>query len=160
MSARRPAGLHLPAGSARARPGVAARRIPVPRVEDYDRTVTVDLADDGIAQPVVFTAAGTAIAFTGPTGWGQDWQLDQCFVQTSIGTLDAAVASLFVGAGPIASPVATLQVAATLAGGGSQFGLGGTGLSFGEFVIAQWSGGTPGAVAYLRVSGLKTVLRS
>ena len=40
----------------------------------------------------------------------------------------------------------------------SQFGLGGAALAFGWFVYAVWTGGTPGATANLRVTGVKTAL--
>lgn len=54
--------------------------------------------------------------------------------------------------------VAQYAVTASLAGGASQFGLGGAALAFGWFVFAVWTGGTPGATANLRVTGVKTAL--
>ena len=58
--------------------------------------------------------------------------------------------------GPL--PLPQYAITGSLAGGGSQFGMGGVGLAFGWFVYAVWSGGTTGAFAYLRVTGTKTVL--
>jgi hypothetical protein len=49
-------------------------------------------------------------------------------------------------------------VAANLAGGGAQFGMGGLALASGWFVMAYWTGGTAGATAVLRVTGQKTAL--
>lgn len=97
---------------------------------------------------------GTVQAFVGPSSGGDLWSLDQCFLSTSVGQLDAAQCVVYVGA----LPVPQAAVTGSLAGGGSQFGLGGVGVPFGWFVFAVWSGGTPGATAYLRVTGAKTVL--
>ena len=152
MSARWPAGLHLPAGSQPARSRRSGRLITTP-IEAYSNPVTVDLAADGIALLATF-AGGTARAQVGPSGVGQTWALDQAFVSTSVGPLDGAQCALFVGA----LPIAPLQVASNLSGGGAQFGLGGIGLAPGEFVWAVWTLGTNGATASLRVTGLKTVL--
>lgn len=149
---RLPPGLHRMAGSLPQR-GIAARRIPVTEVRQFSRLVTVDLGNDGVANPAVFAAGGTAQAFTGPSGLGQSWALDQCYLSTSVGLLDVALCSVY--AGP--QPVPTMLVTGSLQGGGSQFGLGGIGIPDGWFVWALWSGGTPGAAAYLRVTGVKTV---
>ena len=145
--------LHGLAGSQYAA-GAAQRRIPRPPDHLYDRPVTVDLGNDGMAPTAVFTAAGTATALVGPSGGGDSWSLDQCSVSTSVGLLDSSQCIVFVGP----QPVPQCQVAPTLAGGGSQFGLGGIGLSYGWFVWAVWTGGTPGATGTLRVTGQKTVL--
>jgi hypothetical protein len=149
---RLPPGWHRPAGSARRR-GVSARRIPVTDIRQYTRLITVDLGNDGVAAPAVFAAGGTARALCGPSGLGQSWSLDQCYLSTSAGLLDPAVCSVY--AGP--QPVQEMLVAGSLQGGGSQFGLGGIGIPAGWFVWALWSGGQPGAVARLRVTGSKTV---
>lgn len=151
MGVRWPAGYHRPAMSQRL--AVPLRRpIARPRIQHYNKLVTVDLADDGIANPVTISAGGTATAQVGPFVAGETWSLDQCNVSTSVGPLDAALASVFIGPGA----VSTLLVASSLAGGGSQFGLGGTVAQFGDFIIAQWTGGTPGSIAQLRVTGTKT----
>lgn len=150
---RVPWGLHRPAGSLPAR-GASVFRIRRPPISRYDRLVTVDLDNDGIALPVTFSGAGTATALVGPFTSGESWALDQAQIWTSVGPLDAATATLYAGAG--ATP--NLQVASLLAGGGSQVGLGGVGIQFGEFVIVKWTGGTPGATGSLRVTGRKTAL--
>jgi hypothetical protein len=120
----------------------------------FNRQVTVDLGNDGMAPVATFTAAGTAQALIGPSSGGDLWSLDQCFISTSIGQLDPALCILYVG------PLPLLNYAATnsLAGGGTQFGLGGLGVPFGWFAWALWTGGTPGAVGQLRLTGMKTVL--
>jgi hypothetical protein len=134
--------------------GAQARRIPRPPDHLFDRPVTVDLGNDGVAPQVTFPASGTVTALAGPSGGGDSWSLDQCFLSTSVGQLDAAQCIVYVG--PL--PIAQYAVTGSLAGGGSQFGLGGIGLSFGWFVYAVWTGGTSGAFGYLRVTGNKTVL--
>src|SRR5262245_46593794 len=96
-------------------------RPPVIPQEEFLARVTVDLGNDGVAPPAVFSAGGTAVAQVGPAGTGMSWSLDQAFLGTSVGPLDAAAATLFVG--PLALP--ETQVAANLQGGGAQYGLGG-----------------------------------
>jgi hypothetical protein len=120
----------------------------------YNRRVTVDLGNDGMAPVATFTATGTAQAVIGPASGGDLWSLDQCFLSTSVGALDAS--QCIVYAGPLALP----QYARTgsLAGGSSQFGLGGVAVPFGWFVWALWTGGTSGATANLTLTGVKTVL--
>jgi hypothetical protein len=143
--------LHPPAGSGQAyRPlMLPIRRTPL---SAYNNLATVDLGNDGVAPIALFDGDGNALAQVGPQGLGVTWALDQCVVSSSIGALDAALASVF--AGPLAIP--TYLVASSLAGGGSQFALGGLGVAAGWFVWAQWTGGTPGAQAYLRVTGQKS----
>jgi hypothetical protein len=134
--------------------GGMSRRIPSPGIHLYVHPVTVDLGNDGMAPQVVFPASGAVQAFVGPQNSGESWSLDQCSVSTSIGPLDAAECVVF--AGP--QPLPQFQLAPSLSGGGQQFGLGGVAVPNGWFVWALWSGGTAGAVAYLRVTGVKTVL--
>jgi hypothetical protein len=143
------AGITVPA-----RTGAAVRRIPVAPDHRYWRPVTVDLGNDGMAPQVTFTAGGTAQAVVGPGSAGDLWSLDQCFLSTSVGQLDAAQCTVF--AGPL--PLSQYAVTGSLAGGGSQFGMGGVAVPFGWFAWALWSGGTPGALAFLRLTGVKTVL--
>lgn len=148
------AGYTWPMGSQPAVTSQAIRRIPVPRHEDYVNPVTVDLGNDGMAPQVTFTASGTAQAFIGPSSGGDLWSLDQCSISTSVGALDPAQASFF--AGPL--PLPQYLIAGSLAGGQSQFGLGGVAVPFGWFGWALWTGGTPGAFGFLRLTGVKTVL--
>lgn len=147
-----------PAGSG---PGgqLAARRIPVTPVGLYTNLATVDIGNDGVAQQAVFNSGGQAWAFCGPYGLGQSWALDQAYLSTSEGQLDASEVALYVG--PYMQPfqaVAQYLSVSGLAGGSSQFGLGGIGFDTGWFVTAWWTGGTTGALAYLRVTGAKTAL--
>lgn len=145
-----PAGL---AGSQRSR-GLSARRILPAPDHLYVNPVTVDLGNDGMAPQVTFPASGTAQAFCGPGSGGDSWALDQCFVSTSVGQLDPAQCIVYVG--PL--PLPQFAVTGSLAGGGSQFGLGGLVVPFGWFAWALWTGGTSGAAGYLRVTGAKTAL--
>jgi hypothetical protein len=133
---------------------LAARRIRVPSQHLYRHLVTVDMGNDGVAPTVTFPASGTVQAFCGPNVSGESWALDQCFLQTSIGPLDTADCTVY--AGPL--PISQYAITGSISGGSSQFGLGGVGVAFGWFVFAVWTGGTPGATAQLRVTGLKTAL--
>lgn len=142
------------AGANRALYTSAVQRAPVTPPHLYVNQVTVDLGNDGMAPNATFTAGGTAQAFIGPSSGGDLWSLDQCFLSTSVGQLDVAQCSVF--AGPL--PLAQYAVTASPAGGSSQFGMGGVGVPFGWFIWALWTGGTPGAIANLRVTGTKTVL--
>jgi hypothetical protein len=147
--------LHAAAGSQAGSPRFAPlRRPPSPPLARYMRPVTVPVGNDGIALPVTFTAAGTAQAAAGPSGVGCTWSLDQASIYTSVGPLDAAQAALYVG--PL--PIAQYQQASSLAGGGAQVALGGITVDPSWFVWVLWTGGTPGALAYLLVTGAKTVL--
>lgn len=138
---------------------IGARRIPSDPQGLYTNLITVDLGNDGVAQQATFNSGGQAWAFAGPYGIGQTWNLDQCNVSTSVGQLDAAQASVYVG--PYMQPfqpVAQYLIMQGLSGGGQQFGMGGTSVPQGWFVMAFWTGGTTGALAYLRLTGTKTAL--
>lgn len=146
-----------PAGSGRQR-GISARRIPVDSMQSYTRTVTVDLGNDGVAPQATFNGAGNAWALCGPYGTGQSWTLDQCYLSTSVGQLDVAEATLYIGPymfpfQPVQSYLFTANLVAN-----TQFPLGGAYLDTGWYVTAFWSGGTAGALAQLRVTGTKTAL--
>jgi hypothetical protein len=152
----RPVAYPASAGTWRAA-GTGLRKLQPPPTDSiltYTGTRTVDIGSNGTAPTAVFGADGTARAQVGPAGTGASWSLDQAAVSTSIGPLDPAACALFVG--PL--PLPNYLVAPTLAGGGSQFGLGGVGLVPGLFVWAVWTGGTPGATAQLGVTGQQTVL--
>jgi hypothetical protein len=144
-------------------PGVPkVRPIRVAPIIQYNDLVTVDIGNDGSPSSATstFLSGGTAYAYCGPGGLGQSWSLDQCYLSSSVGPLDASQVIVYVGPwmGPQGA-VAQYAVTSSLAGGGSQFGMGGLTLDDGWFVQAYWTGGTPGAIAYLRVTGTKTALR-
>src|SRR5215469_14145834 len=111
-----PAIAHNLAMSGPARPPVV-RRIQVIDIHQYVNPVTVDLGNDGVAPLAIFTAAGTAQAQIGPTGLGTSWSLDQCYLSTSVGQLDAAQCIVYVG--PLA--IQAYGVTGSLQGGSSQF---------------------------------------
>jgi hypothetical protein len=147
-----------PAGSWRSgvRPGPTMSLPRVVPIEAFlaGHKVTIDLAGEGVAFPATFSAGGVAQSQIGPSRVGESWALDQAYLSTSVGQLDAAQCALYQGVLPLAS----FLITANLAGGGSQFGLGGVGLIPGEFLFAVWTGSTPGAQAFLRATGTKTVL--
>jgi hypothetical protein len=151
-----PAGyLHSAAGTWRGsgRSG-PLRRIPSPPIGDYQTLITTIIGNDGIAFPATFTAAGVAQAQVGPQGIGASWEPAQASIYTSVGALDIAQASIFQG--PL--PIAQYQVASALQGGGAQIPLGGLTMVPGWFIYCVWTGGTPGALAFLTVSGSRKAL--
>jgi hypothetical protein len=159
VTPRRIPGVYItaPAGSWRAAGNrlVKLRRIPSPPVQSYIRQVTVPIGNDGISAPVAIGAAGTAQTQVGPSGVGCSWSPVQANAYSSLGQLaDPSTVALFVG--PL--PVEQYQVAANLLGGGSQFALGGVGLTPGWFVWAVWTGGKTGTTVNLIVTGDKIAL--
>jgi hypothetical protein len=148
--------MSIPAGSWRAagNRNIKLRRPASTPQGAYTQQVTVPIGNDGVAFPVTFGSGGAATAFCGPSGAGTSWSPSQAAVYTSVGLLDAALCALY--AGPAA--IAQYQVASDLAGGGSQFALGGVTLQPGWLIVAIWTGGTPGETGYLNVTGSKTAL--
>lgn len=149
------AAMHGAAGSAAASPPLRPlRRPPSPPMSAYRRVIWVPIGNDGVAFPAVFTAAGAAQCFAGPSGVGTIWEPAQAGLSTTVGPLDPAQALVFVG--PL--PLPQYQIAPAVLGGGNQVALGGVQIPPGWFVWAQWSGGTPEATAYLVVTGAKQAL--
>lgn len=129
-----------------------------PHLSAYTSLVTVDLGNSGVAPTAVF-ANGEAWTLIGPAGTGGSWALDQAYLSTSVGPLDSSMCSLYVGPYMVPfQPVQMYQVVAGLAGGASQFGLGGVTVPMGWFCTAYWTGGTNGATAALRLTGTQTAL--
>lgn len=129
-------------------------RPPSPPIGDYQTLIETIIGNDGIAIPVTFSGAGGATAFVGPQGIGASWEPTQAAIYTSVGPLDAALANIFQG--PL--PIAQYQVASALSGGGAQVPLGGITMVPGWFIYVVWTGGTPGALGFLTVSGSKKAL--
>lgn len=123
-------------------------------LQSYTKLLTVPIGNDGIANPIAFSGAGTAQLSVGPSGIGASWSPTQANAYTSVGPLDPASVIIYVG--PL--PAAQYAVVSALAGGAAQIALGGVALVPGWFIWAVWAGGTPGAEAKLYVTGTKTVL--
>ena len=161
---RRPpaAAMHTAAGSAAAARYSSGplRRAPSPPIGAYQRLSTVPIGNDGIAFPQLVNGSGLALAWAGPAGIGTRWQAAQAAIYTSVGPADPAQAAVYVGPLPTGalSALPQFQVASFLSGGGAQVPLGGVELEPGLYVYAIWTGGTPGALAYLNVTGVKTAL--
>jgi hypothetical protein len=121
-------------------------------VQLFTQRISVPIGIDGQVSAPFVTSTITLQA--GPQGVGASWALDQAGFGTSIGASDTATAAVYVG------PQATqpYQVAQSYAAGGDAVGLAGIVLQPGEFVFVMWSGGTPGATAQLKVSGIKSAL--
>jgi hypothetical protein len=116
--------------------------------------VEVPIGNDGIAEPVTFSAAGGAKAFCGPSGVGASWSPAQATVSTSVGPLDVAQVAVYIGPLPLPQYLLISQIA----GGFSQIPLGGVQLDPGWFIWAVWTGGASGEIGYLTVTGLKQAL--
>lgn len=147
--------LHPAAGSQRGSPPFnPLRRIPVPPIGDYQTLIETIIGNDGVAVPALFSAGGVAKTLCGPQGIGASWEPVQAAIYTSVGALDPAQATVFQG--PL--PISQYQVAVSLQGGGDQIPLGGLTMVPGWFVYCVWTGGTPGALGFLTVSGTKKAL--
>jgi hypothetical protein len=128
---------------------------PTTPIGAYGNHATVDLGIYGQAAPQTFPASGNLTLTVGPSGVGESWAPDQCYISTSLGAEDGSTCLVY--AGPAAIPA--YAVTSTPAqGGGAQFGLGGLTLTPGDLVTASWTGGTAGATANLKVTGSRTVL--
>jgi hypothetical protein len=102
----------------------------------------------------VFPSSGKLTLNVGPAGIGTSWALDQAGISTSTGAADTSTCAVYVGPQAIQSFLA----AQSYAGGGDSIGLAGITIQPGSFIWAVWSGGTPGAVATLLVTGNQSVL--
>ncbi len=125
---------------------------PVPQ-QAFTRRVQAPIGLDGQVSGVI-GAGGTVTLRAGPMGVGTSWELDQASLSTSTGATDASTVAVYTGPQAIAS----FFVAQSYAGGGSSVGLPGLALLPGEFVYAVWTGGTPNALATLKVTGQKNAL--
>ena len=146
-----PPGLVVPAGSQVGRVVLPASVHP----GMYRTPVTVPIGPYGFAQAVI-SGAGTAQVTVGPEGHANRWELAQASIATTTGAADTATAELY--AQPYGPPSAPWQVGQSYQAGGDQVGLSGISLITGEVLIAVWSGGHPGDIATLVLSGVQAVL--
>lgn len=151
----RPRTYPASAGTWRAAPGglVKLRTPGVTPIQQFRGRVEVDIGTDGQKSGTIGAGGGVTLQ-AGPAGIGARWSLDQAGIGTSLGAADASTCAVY--AGPQA--IAPYLVSQSYAAGGDAIGLAGISLQPGEFVFAVWSGGSPGTVAALKVSGTKSVL--
>lgn len=150
---RRPPWLHRPAGST---PNVGGRphRPVAIRIERFRPLVRVPISN-GVGTAVV-SGGGTAKVVVGPQAVGTRWYPKKGDINTTSGANDASTCQIFIGPSTVATD--TLGAGQSYAGGGDTFGLSGEMLQPGEFVTAVWTGGNPGDIATLRVTGNQVVM--
>jgi|SRR5579864_1074301 len=146
-----PPGWVVPAGSHVRRPVLP----PSPGPRHYTTPARVPIGPYGFAQGTV-GAGGAVILHVGPAGFNTSWSLAQAALTTTTGPADTATCALY--AQPYGPPSQPWQVGQSYQAGGDQVGLAGIKLVTGEFLFAVWSGGHPGDIATLILSGVMTVL--
>ena len=156
-SARRPiparaaggwGNLRVRAGSMLWRP-VLPRSVPVARFSELQRRPITD----GTGQAIV-SGAGAATIRVGPTHWGEIWYPVSADIATTTGPLDTSTVAFFLGVISASSQIG----GQSYQGGGDTMSWSSRPVQFGEQVYAVWSGGNPGDLATLRVTGDEDVL--
>jgi hypothetical protein len=100
--------------------------------------------------------SGTAQCQLGPAGLGNIWYPAQVTLSTTTGIttgLDTSVASLYLG--PVVNATTLLG---TVFGGNGIVAAALPSIQPGQYLIAQWSGATPGDIASMNVSGTMNAL--
>lgn len=101
-------------------------------------------------------APGTASVQLGPSGLGNVWFPAQVTLSTTTGIttgLDTSIANLYLG--PVVNATTLLG---TVYGGNGVVAAALPDIQPGQFLIAQWTGATPGDVASMNVSGIMNAL--
>lgn len=146
-----PHGLVVPAGSMVRRPLLPPSVAP----RHFNTPAQVPVGPYGFAQGII-SAGGAAILHVGPSGFNTSWKLAQASVTTTTGPADTAACSFY--AQPYGTPAQPWQVGQSYQAGGDQVGLSGVKLVTGEYLFAVWSGGHPGDICTLILTGVMTVL--
>lgn len=152
MRVWRPPGLTRPAQTLPVPYASSATwRIPSPRIELYRPLLRVPITD-GVGQATV--AGGTATVTIGPQGLGTRWYPVKVDIATSSGANDSSTLQLFLGTTALANLIASTSYAA----GGDTFGLSGSIMDPGDYLIGVWSGANNGDVATMRITGHRIVM--
>lgn len=102
---------------------------------------------------VTLDGSGNGQAQLGPTLPGTSWQVDTVAVSASTNSSEAQC-NLYLGLQPVAGSL----IGATATGStGDSDDLSGANVWPGQYLIAVWEGGDPGAVATISVYGTQTV---
>jgi len=142
----RPAGtLPTPVASS------ATWRIPSTPVELYRPLLKVPITD-GVGQAVV--AGGTATVTIGPQGLGTRWYPVKVDIATTSGAADTSTLQLFLGTTALANLIASTSYSA----GGDSFGLAGSVMDPGDYLIGVWSGANNGDTATMRITGHRVAM--
>jgi hypothetical protein len=143
---------HIPAPSL-PNTGAVSYRIPVVPIERYRPLVRVPIHGEGTGQAIV-NGSGAAVVQVTPQGLGTKWYPVKADITTTTGANDQSTCQLFLGAQSVATQIG----GTSYAGGGDTFGLAGHILAPGDLLIAVWTGGNPGDIATLRVTGEQVVM--
>jgi hypothetical protein len=125
-------------------------RQPIRRVQitRYARKLTGTPLTGGQKTATV-NALGSATISIGPQGLGNIWYPVQCTISTSIGAADLSTCAVYLGS----QAQQNLQGGQSYAGGGDVVSLSVQSMSPGDLLIAVWTGGTPGSIAAVNVTG-------
>lgn len=105
-----------------------------------------------VTVPVTLDGSGNGTASTGPTGAGEIWNAGYVVgVQVST-NVNEAIARGWAGGGPPAGFLGSATWGST-----GDVNSDTPQLSTGQTVTVEWTGGDPGATAYLTVTGTRTV---
>lgn len=128
-------------------------RIPVALpVEAFTKVRRAQIGNNGIAAGTI-SAGGTATVAVGPQGYGTRWYPNQVGVQTTSGANDASTATGYLN---VVGPGGFLFQ--SYAGGGDQPGVAVPEMQPGDLLYVVWSGGKPGDLCQVTVTGPMDVL--
>lgn len=131
------------------RRSVLPRSVPVGHFSELQRRPITD----GTAQATI-NAQGNATARVGPLHWGSVWYPVSADIATTTGALDTSTVQFFLGVISTATQIG----GQSYNGGGDTMSWSSRPVQLGEQIFAVWSGGTPGDIATLRVTGDEDVL--
>lgn len=106
-----------------------------------------------LSATITLDASGNGTARLGPSRVKEHWQPAAVYVSVVSNNAEAA-ASLYVGA--TATPDQTFAQTGT-GSSGDTCAMGGIDIQSGTFIIVQWKGGDPGALATMRVLGTYSI---
>ena len=103
---------------------------------------------------VTLDTNGNGTAQLGPSRVREHWQAVAVYVETTTPIVNESKCELYVGATPIPSQ----QFSTTGSGSsGDTCAMGSMDIQTGQYIICQWIGGDPGAIATMTVFGTYTI---
>jgi hypothetical protein len=139
--------------TSRARPGMRPVRARSAPVELYTRAVQTALVGGQVTG--VIPASGELVLSVGPSGLGTVWYPASAVISTSVGPLDTSTCAVYVG--PQGNPE-SLQGTLFASGGAGVVALAIPQLTPGLYILAVWTGGTPGSTAAMNITGTAVML--
>jgi hypothetical protein len=107
----------------------------------------------GQARGVIGAGGGATISI-GPQGLGTIWYPVMCTISTTTGALDISTCAVYLGS----QAQQNLQGGQSYAGGGDVVALSVSSMTAGDLLIAVWSGGNPGDIAVINITGTMDAL--